>query len=99
MAAEIARQLDAPLARGVLSRARPTFTQTNLSRSERWKNVSNAFAADASLIASGALGNCCRVVLVDDVVTTGATAVAAALTLRAAGVREVTVVAAGLARA
>ena len=64
----------------LLLRTRPTRSQTALSRDRRWTNVADAFAA----IEPEALQNC-RVLLVDDVLTTGATLTAAALPLRDAG--------------
>jgi ComF family protein len=74
-------QLDvAPL----LLRARAVEQQTGLARDERRRNVRGAFAA--------ATGVPTRVVLVDDVYTTGATAAAAATALRAGGARRVDVV-------
>jgi predicted amidophosphoribosyltransferase len=74
-----------PLLRGPLWR-RP---QRGLSRAQRRANVRGAFAATAAVRG--------RVVLVDDVHTTGATLTAAALVLRRAGAEAVT--AATLARA
>jgi predicted amidophosphoribosyltransferase len=74
-----------PLLRGPLWR-RP---QRGLSRAQRRANVRGAFAATAAVRG--------RVVLVDDVHTTGATLTAAALALRRAGAEAVT--AATLARA
>jgi predicted amidophosphoribosyltransferase len=74
-------QLDAvPL----LGRARRVRRQTGLPLRERRRNVRGAFAARGSVPA--------RVILVDDVYTTGATAAAAATALRAAGSRVVHVV-------
>jgi predicted amidophosphoribosyltransferase len=61
------------------------------SRAARAINVAGAFAADPRKVSGR------EVVLVDDVVTTGATADAAARALLEAGARRVTVVA--LARA
>lgn len=58
--------------------------QTGLPRAERRRNVRDAFGAAATSPA--------RVVLVDDVYTTGATAAAAAAELRRAGARHVEVV-------
>ncbi len=76
--------------RAVLRRVRETQPQVGRSRDERAKNVEGAFEATAAVAGRD-------VVLVDDVVTTGATAHAAASALRRAGARSVEVVA--LARA
>ncbi|MGC4000042.1 MAG: phosphoribosyltransferase family protein [Anaeromyxobacter sp.] len=76
--------------RGVLRRVRETPPQVGRSRAERAHNVAGAFRATRSLAGLD-------VVLVDDVVTTGATAGAAAEALRQAGARSVQVIA--LARA
>ena len=76
---------------GALRRVRETPPQVGRSRAERARNVAGAFAAGPRPVAGLDL------VLVDDVVTTAATADAAAAALRAAGARSVTVVA--LARA
>jgi len=76
---------------GALRRVRETPPQVGRTRAERARNVAGAFAAGPQPVAGLDL------VLVDDVVTTAATADAAAAVLRAAGARSVTVVA--LARA
>jgi ComF family protein len=68
----------------LLARARGSPRQRELGRIERRRNVAAAFAACGQVPA--------RVVLVDDVYTTGATAAAAASALRKAGAREVEVV-------
>ncbi|MEO8360633.1 MAG: ComF family protein [Vicinamibacteria bacterium] len=68
----------------VLTRVRDTPSQTNLSVGERRRNVRNAFKAKQSTALSGAI-----VVLVDDVMTTGATLRECASTLLTSGVREV----------
>jgi predicted amidophosphoribosyltransferase len=67
----------------LLGRTRPLRPQRGLTRRERRRNVRGAFLAET---ARG------RVVLVDDVYTTGATVAAASSALRAAGAARVDVV-------
>lgn len=64
-----------------LVRVRATRTQTDLTRRERLRNVSGAFAAPSRL--DGA-----RLLVVDDVVTTGATMAAACAAALDAGASE-----------
>ena len=71
---------------GVLIRARSTKDQRSLSATARWENLRGAFRVRSN---RGLLGR--RVMLVDDVMTTGATADAAAAALREAGVAQVMV--------
>jgi ComF family protein len=89
-AERLARRLGAamqiPVNRQLLRRVIPTRTQTQLSRQERLANVRNAFAMRGSQRLNGE-----RVVLVDDVFTTGATTSACAGVLKAAGAGEVCV--------
>ena len=65
-----------------LVRSRSTRSQTSLSPAERRANVDGAFAVPAPWTVDGL-----HVLLVDDVLTTGATLVAAARPLAAAGAR------------
>jgi ComF family protein len=81
----VSRLLDLRLAGKGLRRIRSTVPQVGLSRQERAGNLSGAFVADSSLVTGQ------HVVLIDDVVTTGSTAIEAASTLRAAGAESITV--------
>jgi len=63
-------------------RARATEAQSRLDQAARSRNLRDAFRARPIRLPA-------QVVLVDDVITTGATADAAARTLIAAGVRRV----------
>ncbi len=73
---------------GLLQRVKATRPQVGLHDDERRKNVARAFTVDTeqALHLQGK-----HVVLVDDVMTTGATAGACARVLRAAGARQVDV--------
>jgi ComF family protein len=70
--------------RGILVRARQTATQTHLGAAERSANVAGAFV----VLPGSPVGPGDRLLLVDDVVTTGATMGEAARVLAAAGVAE-----------
>ena len=66
----------------LLRRIRPTPPQTGLARDVRANNMKDAFTASPEVAGL-------RILLVDDVLTTGATLRAAALTLCAAGAADV----------
>ncbi|MFM1906434.1 MAG: hypothetical protein RLZZ591_111 [Pseudomonadota bacterium] len=84
----IARELSEPKTRAdLLLRIQDVAHQSQLSRSERLRNVKNAFAINP--LAAERIKDQ-RVVLVDDVMTTGASLHAAALALRAAGAKHIT---------
>jgi predicted amidophosphoribosyltransferase len=70
----------------LVRRVAPTRTQTLLTKKQRADNVRRAFAAVSGAKLSGE-----RVVLVDDVLTTGATTSACARVLRELGAGEVCV--------
>jgi len=68
----------------VLARAKPTLSQTELNRNERLKNVRDAFIVSRSELARDK-----NIILVDDVVTTGATLNECARVLKEAGAGKV----------
>ena len=86
----IAQQTGVPCAPDMLRRIKYTKPQMRLDRATRLRNVTRAFAVPD---AARALLHDKIVVLVDDVVTTGATANACARALKKAGAREVRVLA------
>lgn len=83
LARPLARALGLP-ARRLLAKIRETKDQAALTRRERRENQRAAFAAGARPPA--------RVLLVDDIMTTGATVDACAAALKAGGARRVLVV-------
>jgi ComF family protein len=86
LAARLSAALKIPLNRRLLRRVMPTATQTLLTRQQRAANMRGAFA-----LGRGARLNGERVILVDDVFTTGATTSACAQALRAGGAGDVCV--------
>ena len=80
LARELARLCDLPFAPDLLARTRHTRSQAGLSRRGRIENVRGAFAVRRVEDVRGR-----RIVLVDDVMTTGATAGACAAVLKRAG--------------
>ncbi len=86
LAYRLGQAVDLPVNARLLQRVRPTRTQTQLSRVERAANVRRAFAARPGKALHGE-----RVVVVDDVMTTGATTNACAEALLAAGAGSVSV--------
>jgi competence protein ComFC len=86
LAARLSAATGIPLNSKMLWRIKPTATQTRLTRTERAANMRGAFAVRSDTRLDGE-----RVVLVDDVFTTGATTSACAQVLRAAGAGDVCV--------
>jgi ComF family protein len=68
----------------LLRRAKNTPSQTHLNRDERWANVQDAFE-----IARGKMVRSSSYILIDDVITTGATIQACAHVLKEHGARRV----------
>jgi len=79
LAQALARRSGVPLVPDLLRRRRATPSQGHLSAAARARNVAGAFAVNPAR-AEALAGR--RVLLIDDVLTTGATAAACAATLR-----------------
>lgn len=90
LAKPIGRKLKMKVAPGALSRTGNTPPQVGLSRNQRKENLKKAFAIKDPKRVAGK-----KILLVDDVITTGATVDEAARVLKKAGAREVRVLAFG----
>jgi ComF family protein len=90
LAAETGRRANKPVKPFALVRSRSTPHQVGLTRAQRQRNVASVFRVPQSEMAdvSGK-----AIVLIDDVITTGATASAAATALKRGGARRVDVLA------
>lgn len=78
----VSRELNLPLNSKLLHRTIHTTPQAGLSRHERLKNLSNVFNASPQVVNK-------KILLVDDIATTGATFLSASSALYKAGAREV----------
>ncbi len=83
LAERLAQRTGLPVKEQALQRTRQTPPQVGLSARERWLNVRGAFAASPTHIAGH------RPLLIDDVLTTGATLSACARALREQGAQAV----------
>jgi ComF family protein len=84
IAGPLARRLGLPLRNALLVRVRPRPNKLKLTRKERWTTVRGAYAA-----SPGARIDNLRVLLVDDVFTSGATLDACSRALTQAGAQAV----------
>jgi predicted amidophosphoribosyltransferase len=92
LAEAFSRRLRVPLAERLLRRRRHTLRQAELTPPQRWENVRRAFSVRAGYHLEKA-----HVLVVDDILTTGATCSEAARALRGAGAGRVTAVVAARA--
>ncbi len=83
LARPLARALSLPLADGLLERCKPTSAQSRLAAAERTRNLRGAFC----VVAGASVPN--HIVLIDDVMTTGASLHSAARVLLVGGVKRV----------
>lgn len=81
LASEIAKLLEFPIERNLLQKSVPTERQMTLPRATRLKNQKDVFHCKPSQYKC--------VLLVDDVMTTGATLESASLSLKKAGVEQI----------
>ncbi|HAP31543.1 MAG TPA: ComF family protein [Firmicutes bacterium] len=86
LAGTVSRELGIP-GLPLLERARDTASQTGLDRRQRWENMHGAF----SCLKDNLQGK--HILLVDDILTSGATAHAASLALKAGGASVISVAA------
>ncbi|GAA5524390.1 hypothetical protein Maes01_00947 [Microbulbifer aestuariivivens] len=86
VAAALGQAWGLPVGPRVLRKSRPSSAQQSLDRRQRLRNLSGSFTVRANVEG-------CRVGLVDDVITTGATMESAATALLAAGAMRVSAIA------
>ncbi|MBU1486548.1 ComF family protein [bacterium] len=86
LARQISKSIKVPAVKSNLQRIVNTASQTSLSPKERLKNVKGAFKIKRPEALAGK-----KILLIDDVFTTGATVEECSRILKAAGVREVNV--------
>ena len=84
LARRLGRAAKIPVNKGLVARVKCTATQTQLTRPERAGNVHQAFALRKGKKLDGE-----KIILLDDVLTTGATTSACAQVLRQAGAGEI----------
>lgn len=83
LAQQVGRQLALPVETGVLNRIRHSKAQQGMTRAQRLRNLNSTFTANRSKATDKVF------ILLDDVITTGATMNAAAKALKAAGATSV----------
>lgn len=82
----LSESLQVPFSSAVCSRLKKTESQTTRTRLERWENVDDAFLVNDKKAILGK-----RILLVDDVITTGATIEACGHQLIKAGCRDLSI--------
>lgn len=80
----LSNRLAIPLVADHLKRIRPTRFQATLTQKERWTNLEGAFKMKSPVVVAGK-----NILLIDDLLTTGATTSAAASVLKISGAASV----------
>lgn len=83
LARSLAKEIRVPYAPTLLFKKDKTVPQTGLSKEERWTNVRNSFTVRGDKVVGK------KILLVDDVYTTGATLASCARVLKKAGAEEI----------
>ena len=86
LARAMAKPARLPVRTGLLERIRPTDTQIGRNRAQRMQAMRGAFQADSTAVRGKVI------LLADDVLTTGATAMACAEALKRAGAAEIALI-------
>lgn len=84
LAGNIAAEFDVPLSTNTLRKVKETVPQVSLSRKDRLKNVTGTFSFESTNLIEGK-----KVLLVDDVYTTGATMKECSTVLKSSGAEKV----------
>ncbi len=88
LAKGIGRDLNVPVYTKLLVRNKKTLPQKKLNNKERLKNLSDAFAIEEQVLNTGSIP-IKKVLLVDDIYTTGSTVEACSSLLKAYGIDEI----------
>ncbi len=86
VADRLSKHLKIPLRDGLVRKVRPTADQSSLTRTKRLENLHRAFRVGPLRRVSGK-----RILVIDDILTTGSTANEMARALRSAGAKQVAV--------
>jgi len=81
---ELSKNLEAPILNNVLIKTKQTSAQVELKKEEREKNIKGAFFCQKPELVRDK-----KILLVDDIFTTGSTMEECALTLKRAGAKEI----------